>query len=210
MKPGPAEIYSYIQNPAAANEQYFLDITGPENANQEDLVGISLGSSASDKSAPAQGFLAYVDTGGGDNTTAFWDYSGLTIYVAQLITAVKPGTGTSPADPAQVETWHTITLDSGWSAGSITPAYRLLPDGNLQLTGQATRSGIAGSANVNNSNPLPAAYRPPGTVNFYAYETAFNRAHMTINSAGVITASSSGTVTGTWYAELNAVIPLTS
>jgi hypothetical protein len=116
----------------------------------------------------------------------------------------------NPTSANTYESWHPITLDSGWSAGSITPAYRLLPDGNLQLIGQATRSGIAGSANVNNSNPLPAAYRPPGTVNFYAYETAFNRAHMTINSSGVITASSSGTVTGTWFAELNAIIPLTS
>jgi hypothetical protein len=120
--------------------------------------------------------------------------------------------GIIAADPDSantLETWHAISLDSGWSVGAITPSYRLLPDGNLQLKGQATRSGIAGSANVNNGHPLPAAYRPPGTVDYYAYETAFNRAHMSINSSGVITASSSGTVTGTWYAEMNTVITLT-
>jgi len=108
-----------------------------------------------------------------------------------------------------VDSWHNITLDSGWAAGAITPRYRLW-NGVLQLSGQATRSGIAGSANVNNVNPLPAGYRPPGTVDFGAYyDTNFNRAHMSMNNAGVITASSSGTVVGTWFAELNAIIPVT-
>lgn len=127
------------------------------------------------------------------------------------INGILTATAATAANPTLITTdiWHPITLDAGWTAGGITPSYRLTPQGDLQLKGQASRSGIAGSANVNNGNPLPPQYRPPGTIDFYAYETAFNRAHMSINSSGVITASSSGTVTGTWFAEMNKTITLT-
>ena len=127
--------------------------------------------------------------------------------VAGQLTATG-GTAGSPS-LITTDTWHAITLDSGWAVGTITPSYRLTPNGDLQLKGQANRSGIAGSANVNNNNPLPVGYRPPGTVDYYAYDPSFNRAHMSINAGGVITASAVGTVTGTWVAEMNKTITLT-
>jgi hypothetical protein len=187
-----------------------LEIQGPAEsaAGQTDFYLFTL-LSFSVNGTGAQWFATYTDANGGVNTHIIGSYAGLALEVVNTLNAVQPGTGTSATNPAVPETWHAITLDGGWSAGAIVPSYRLLPDGNLQLKGNANRSGIAGAADVNNGHPLPAAYRPPGTVDFYSYEPEFNRAHMSINSSGVITASSSGTVTGTWFAQMNTTMTLT-
>lgn len=76
---------------------------------------------------------------------------------------------TYPNDPnatQAVETWHNITLDAGWSAGTQAPQYRLTAAGDVQLRGVATHASFTGNTMVNSGTPLPTAYRP-GVVRFY-------------------------------------------
>jgi hypothetical protein len=63
------------------------------------------------------------------------------------------------------DTWHPIILDAGWTGGTPVPQYRMGEDGRVQFTGGATHAAFAVGTNVNSSNPLPAAYRPPAGHN---------------------------------------------
>lgn len=132
------------------------------------------------------------------------------------VTAFTPG-----SSPTTVETWHTITVDAGWTSPALSrsaPRYRLLPNGDLQLNGAASQAAWVGGKSLNSSNPLPAAYRPANACDFCYSDPVGNRAHLSISTAGVITATlpsfvATSTTTnaapsGTWNAELNAIIPL--
>ncbi len=140
----PAALQPYIANHGAGNELYFAQIRGPVHTAQQDQVQISATSSAADVSSGAQGFLAYMDTGGGNNTVSVWGYFGIALYVVSQLTAVAPGTGTSAANPAQLETWHTLSLASGWTQNASNPVrYRLNPDNTVTFTGQATHAAFS-------------------------------------------------------------------
>lgn len=186
-----------------------LSVNGPTDSTVDDQVFIALDSAEASGLAGSTGFLVYEGTGPSNNTVAFWNYAGLTVE-AGVITAVEPGTGTSPANPAQQETWHAITLDSGWSTGSpyAAPRYRLLPDGNLQLSGRCSATAWSGSKTLNNSNPLPAAYRPANACDFYSSDAVGSRAHISIATTGIISANLPSGATGTWFAEINGTVPL--
>jgi len=72
------------------------------------------------------------------------------------VAAFTPG-----SSPTTVETWHNITLDTGWTAVSgQTPQYRILATGDIEFAGAATHAALTGTTNVNGSNPLPTLYRP--------------------------------------------------
>lgn len=64
---------------------------------------------------------------------------------------------TEPGNPGTAETWHPLTLASGWSAvsGFPTPGYRLNALGNVELTGRITHASLASSGLIAN---LPAGY----------------------------------------------------
>jgi hypothetical protein len=82
-----------------------------------------------------------------------------------------PTVAIQPASsPAAVETWHPITLDSGWSnvAGFPAAAYRILPSGEIEFTGAISHAALTANTNICGSNPLPTAYRP---VNDHVYRT---------------------------------------
>jgi len=128
------------------------------------------------------------------------------IPVSAAITASEPGSAGTD------ETWHTITLDSGWTTPALSreaPRYRILPDGNLQLSGAASHAYSASGITLNNSNPIPAGWRPPDSRD-YAGDEVGARCHWTISSGGVITCTAPyGVSSGTIYAEINATVPLT-
>jgi hypothetical protein len=108
------------------------------------------------------------------------------------------------------ETWHTITLDAGWSlnASYAAPSYRLNAEFNqLQLTGLADfGAGTAANHNLNNANPLPVPYRPASVKVFRSQDLNTLRGGVMISPSGVIEfLSSSATLR---YCEIDAVLPL--
>ena len=116
----------------------------------------------------------------------------------------------NPASPNTVEVWHPITLDSGWATNSsyAAPSYRLLPDGNLQLTGLADfGSSTTASHNLNNGNPLPSEYRPKTMKLFRSYDGHGARASVQISPSGVIEALGNATYPYQ-YCEIDAILPL--
>lgn len=124
------------------------------------------------------------------------------------VVAVTPGTEDN-------ETWHAITLDSGWSvpSGRAAPQYRLLPDGNVQFAGAASRTSFTNtSVNLNGSNPLPAGYRP-GSVKIYRgfSNSDAGQAAIEYNTTGVLTARAVGsgiTAGGNPNAEVDGIVSL--
>lgn len=124
--------------------------------------------------------------------------------MSQPLQILEPGSSTTP------ETWHAITLDSGWSAvsGFDAPRYQLLPDGNLQLSGAATlASSRTTAANLNSSHPLPSAYRPVNTHRYRSYDSSPTaRCAVQIAPTGVIEGlANSG---GYQIIEIDGIIPL--
>ena len=105
-----------------------LSINGPTDSTESDqaFFGLESAGAATGFNNASTGYATYIDANAGRNTIFFYDYTGMTIYVAQSITAVKPGTGTSVTVPAVPETWHTLT----WSGAGVftgTSRYRLMP-----------------------------------------------------------------------------------
>jgi hypothetical protein len=177
---------------------------GPSKVGHADHVDVLTNSSDGSSSASAQ--FGYTDTGG--TTHLFLNVSAAgTAIAAGSISAVTPGTGT-PATPATTESWHAITMDAGWSsvAGYNIPQYRMLPDGNLHLAGNAN-SGASQTATktLNSSNPLPAAYRPGVTKVFRSWMSIGARGGVQIDSTGVITMLANATYPAQ-YCEIDAVL----
>jgi hypothetical protein len=203
------QVYSYVQNLGLANEQYYVEILGPENTNQKDAAYAAFQSSASDKSSSAAGFLTYIDTGGGFNTNVQWDYTGTQLNVVRLLTAVKPGSGTTPANPAVPETWHAVTGDTGWSAvsGYSGIQYRLKGDGNVQFTGAAQHASITATLAINSSNPLAAAYRPATIKILSSGNSPLSRLMIEYRTDGILYALANAASPGT-IAEIDKAVPL--
>ena len=192
-----------------------LQIDGPRVpvAAHHDFVEVQLNSPNSDGSSSANLSLDYTDSNGNAAGYVIVDRSGAFVKACNFLAAVLPGTGTSSVNPAQSEGWHAMTLDAGWS-GVVNyrlPSYRLTPDGMLQLAGNANQSFPSSSGiNLNGSNPLPAAYRPPvtTTMDFRSSDATGNRCHVTYSSSGIIRAIPQGTATfpSTWNCEIDAVL----
>jgi len=189
-----AALYPYIANESNPDEYYFTTFRSAVNSNQQDRVQLQLTSSASDSSSAAQGYISYVGANGSNNTIFVWGYNGLTLYVVNQINAVKPGTGTSATNPAQVEGWHSMSLASGFTAGGQTPEYRLWPDNTVRLRGSVslTATHAAGTAFWT----CPAGYAPqvsqyfmtPNSLGSYAlggYSVHVNTSSLLTGAAGV-------------------------
>jgi hypothetical protein len=207
------QIYSYVLNLGLANEQYYTEILGPENINQKDAVYAAFTSSASDKTASAAAYLAYVDTGGGVNTNIYYDYSGTSLYVIKTLTAVKPGTGTSPANPATPESWHAMALGNGWTnlAGNVAAKYRKVaaPDNSVEIIG-AIQANAATSANFFD---LPAGYQPNSSQPAGAMGASGNvpaglSPWVRCDSSGALTVQNTGAVPAAWTAFFHGFISL--
>jgi hypothetical protein len=135
--------------------------------------------------------LASIIESPGDGTHATYETklyaaTGSTPAYAQvpLQVALDPSSGSA-------ETWHNITADSGWT-GVVTPQYRLLPDGNVQLRGQLTHTGTAVAIFFNNGHPLPAAYQPSATRVYRPPISADAAGTVSMGTNGVITMRASG------------------
>jgi hypothetical protein len=126
----------------------------------------------------------------------------------------------SPVNLGEIpETWHAITLDSGWSqvAGYSIPQYTWLPFGNpgngapagmLALAGMASAGSLLTSSKaLNSANPLPAPYRPNNTRLFRSFSGPGARGAVEINSAGVITMLANSTYPAE-YCEIDAVMKI--
>lgn len=117
------------------------------------------------------------------------------------VVAVKPG-----STPAAAETWHTVTLDAGWTAGSPAPQYRLLSDGNIQLAGKASHAAITTETALNSSNPIPSSYRPVSNKKVYQGNRAGGITGAALDTTGIIYAEPSG-VSGT-VIDLTGIVDL--
>lgn len=192
--PGPGTLLSAISSSAGADAY----------SNSYPYGMMSNVFTVTDSSGNRWAFL--IETVGPSTYLSLVTPSGGQFFVSQagVISAGEPG---SPATP---EAWHTIPLDSGWStdSGYAAPSYRLLPDGNLQLTGLADFGSVQTSNhNLNNGNPLPAAYRPLTIKLFRSFGGPGARAAVQINPSGVIEALGNATYPYE-YCEIDAVLPL--
>lgn len=162
-----SQIYPYVVNSGAAAEYYVAWWLGPQESSQTDSTGIAQQSSSIDKTTQtAHGFLIYFDALGGENVSAQWGFPGVSIPVAQPITATQPGTGTSPTNVAVAETWHPAALGNGWAnaAGFAPFQYRKVasPPNSVELLGVIS----ATAASSTNFFDLPAGYQPANAQGF--------------------------------------------
>jgi len=110
-----------------------------------------------------------------------------------------------PNNPGTADPWHAVQLDGTWTAGNPAPSYRLLPDGNLQLTGLATHAAITTETALNSGTPLVAPYVPATNKN-YQGNRAGGTAGAEIKSTGVIFAEPNG-VSST-SVDITGIVPL--
>jgi hypothetical protein len=136
--------------------------------------------------------MAYIDTLLGFHQFAFANFAGLGLGPVSSLNATEPGTGTSLANVAVVETWHNITLDAGWTA-VVQPQYMMMPGGQqVAVRGQASHAGTAASTNINGNTPIPSGYFPAAT-RVYRPPTAGDTAGtVEITTAGVFVMRPSG------------------
>lgn len=96
----------------------------------------------------------------------------------QTLTALQPGTAANP------ESWHPITLDAGWTP-TVTPEYRMLPDGNVQVRGQASHAGTTAATNINSGAPVPSGYWPAAERVYRPPDSCDSAGPVQISTAGV-------------------------
>lgn len=159
----PAQVLASSQNAGAANEVSFVTLTsGKESGNAD--AALQLFSASADNTIAAR---AVIEFGG-----AVW------------------GTITNGGSLV-VDAWHNITLDAGWTV-VVQPQYRLLPDGDVEVRGQATHAGTTAAVNINGSNPVPAAYRPSVTRVYRAPAAGDSAGTVGITNGGVFVMRASG------------------
>lgn len=192
---------AFLVNTSGAGAAEFASfvISGGEDATQKDYVAISFDSSSEDGSSHiAQLLDAYVDSAGASHPLILRGPGGTTIYAGALF-AVQPGTGSSRANLAVGETWHTIgaTGQPAFGAGFTsnvadqTPRFRLdgLAGGIVRLDGTVyTSAATAAGATM---FTLPAGYRPQarkrfvGSTNASGY-TTLGGSLFSVSTAGVV------------------------
>jgi hypothetical protein len=156
-----AVMYSIILNAGLVNETLQTDILGPASTSDTVQGLVQLVSAAADGSSEAGGVLYVVD-----NTTtvatpvAFWNSTAGFSVIAGSATAVKPGTGTSPANPPAAETWHAMSLKNSWAnvSGFAVAQYRKVasPPNSVEITGAINAAAATAAAFYT----LPAGYIP--------------------------------------------------
>jgi hypothetical protein len=144
----PPNLFSESLSPGAANQRMQATLsTGKENGLDD--AALQLFSESADATIAASALIEF----GGTVTAKF------TKLLTQMLV---PVVGTVPGS-STAETWHLITLDAGWTAGSPAPQYRMdVTNSSIQFTGIALHASFTTGTNINGSNPLPAGYRPAG------------------------------------------------
>lgn len=134
-----------------------LQILAAEDNTQLDGIGSGWTSSSPDGTQAPQVIDFYHDPAGNYHFFRVMDYRGNT--TTGQTTAVQPGTGTSRANVAVAETWHTTSLAATWSVPSGACEYRMQTDGTVMMAGQikTTNTALASGAQV---ATLPAGYLP--------------------------------------------------
>lgn len=107
-------------------------------------------------------------------------------YAAASAAMVVGPAGIKVTVPIAADTWHPITLDTGWTAGPQVPQYRRLPDGNIQVRGQATHASMTAGTNINNSNPLTTAYQPAANRFYKGADPSDSAGAIFMSTAGVL------------------------
>ena len=122
-------------------------------------------------------------------------------FTSGTISAIEPGTTSTP------ETWHTITLASGWSTvgGQPNPSYRLLPDGMVEITGTATHASFSSATALAPSGAIPTGYDPTYTEQFVSAATPGD-ASIEITTSGGINCEPPSS--GTTYCRFDGTYPL--
>ena len=160
-------MYISAVNAGAANEQQQLIVTSGDSGHDD--AAVVLNSESADTTVAAQ---AFIDLGG--TVPVLFGKTQITTFV-----------------PLIADAWHNITLDAGWTS-VVTPQYRLKPDGDVEVRGQITHAGVTVATNINNSNPLPAAYRPPATRVYRPPTAGDSAGTVGITTAGVLVMRASG------------------
>lgn len=155
-------LYSAPVNTGLVNELIETNLLGPGSTDDKTQGLVQLVSAAADGSSQAGGVFYVID-----NTTAvstplaFWNSTAGFSILAGSATAVKPGTGTSPANPPASEIWHPMTpFLNGWAnvAGFAVAQYRKVasPVNSVEIIGAIN----AAAASAATFFTLPAGYRP--------------------------------------------------
>jgi len=202
---GPAGIFTQLINQGDADEYIQWWLFGPVVTGQADAAFIVMNSSQQNAGNNAFGSLGYQDTSGSPAGMLSWGPGGIS--AIGTVAAVEPGTGTVAVD-AVTETWHDISLDSGWSqtAGFQTPQYRLTAQGDLQLKGRISHAALGAATAINSGTPLPSAYCPAAKA--YYRNADANGAGLEMAPSGVLTAYPGGASPAT--ADLTGIVALSS
>lgn len=143
-----------------------MNISGPANtaAGHTDFVTFQMNSS--DGVSAANYNLVYVDPAGTPEFYATMNDLGLTLFAVAAMHGVLPGTGTSPSNPAQPESWHVVgsagqpAFQNGWTGSGSAfngARFRLAPNGAGEVEIQLD---IINTTATGNSTvfTLPAGY----------------------------------------------------
>jgi len=144
-----------LQNGSGSAVWGQLYFSGPARGSpHNDLVNLSL--NGSDGTSSANLGLYYTDSTGAVRNMAYVDYTGFNL-VSGTVTAVKPGTGTSPSNPATPEDWLTLTPPAGLSGGF---RFKMLAENKIMALDTALQWTTT-SATTFTFPALPAAYSVP-------------------------------------------------
>ena len=128
----------------------------------DDYMEVDLNSPNADGSSTANFSIAYHDASGTSRAYFIEDYTGIIIQACSVLQSTQPGTGTSYANPAVPESWHSMTLTAGWS-GLIRIKY--LAESNFAVVEcSASHAGASGSVTLVTS--VPAGYAPAANRTF--------------------------------------------
>jgi hypothetical protein len=171
-----------------------LYINGSANTatGHTDYVGMELNSSNGTSSANLE--FVYTDANGASHEQAYLDYTGFQLR-ACLATGIQPGTGTSPTNAAVAETWHNLTL-SGWgvTTGGYHAMYRMLPTGDVQLSGRITSTGTSATIAT-----LPSGYYQTGSPSLSVPLALLSSTAVTAGQSPRIALSNTGVISVAGY-----------
>lgn len=142
-----------------------VQMLGPEDNTQLDAVDSAWLSSSPDGTQDPQILDFYHDPSGGFHFYRTMSFNGNLL--TGVITAPTPGTGTSRANPATNETWHSTAslLSANWTTTGVgNPLrYRVEPIGTgrvVRLDGQLNTAGAGPWPGGGTILTLPTGYQP--------------------------------------------------
>lgn len=185
---------SVVENAPGAHHFLQMLARGPSInlSGHDDYVFLEFNSANEDATSFANMEFIYQDpttAGGIGHEYCFMDGSGFHV-TAGSINSVDPNSGLTPANPARGEIWHPLGglgLANSFTqiSGQMNSAYRLLPDGNVQIEVGLTRAAFTATTGVT-TNPLGASYRPNSRI--FLPGALPGDASLDINTSGVLNA----------------------